>query len=111
MPVEPQQSFQLSATRDLTQGSIPRQIIKLSLPIMGTSFVQMAYNLTDMLWLGHAGSNYVAAVGAASYFTWFGVSVMLIARIGAEVGISQSLGAGNQHKALRFANNIISILF
>lgn len=110
MPVEPQQSFQLSATRDLTQGSIPRQIIKLSLPIMGTSFVQMAYNLTDMLWLGHAGSNYVAAVGAASYFTWFGVSVMLIARIGAEVGISQSLGAGNQQKALRFANNSVSLV-
>jgi len=70
----------------------------------------MAYNLTDMLWLGHAGSNYVAAVGAASYFTWFGVSVMLIARIGAEVGISQSLGAGNQQKALRFANNSVSLV-
>ncbi|NEW84742.1 MAG: MATE family efflux transporter, partial [Mariniphaga sp.] len=73
-------------TKNLTKGSIPRQLIRLSLPIMGTSFVQMAYNLTDMIWLGKVGSDSVAAVGVASFFTWFGVSIMLIARIGAEIG-------------------------
>ena len=35
----------------LTEGSIFKVIIKLALPIIGTSFVQMAYNLTDMIWV------------------------------------------------------------
>jgi len=80
------------------------------LPILGTSFVQMAYNLTDMLWLGRVGSSAVAAVGIASYFTWLGVSLMLIGRIGAEVGVSQSLGAKERFRAERFAVNAVTIV-
>jgi len=80
------------------------------MPILGTSFIQMAYNLTDMLWLGRVGSNAVAAVGIASYFSWIGVSLMLIGRIGAEVGVSQSLGAGNKPKAERFAVNAVTLV-
>ena len=34
---------------DLTSGSIVDKLIKLAIPIMGTSFIQMAYNLTDMI--------------------------------------------------------------
>ena len=80
------------------------------MPILGTSFVQMAYNLTDMLWLGRVGSVAVAAVGIASYFTWLGVSLMLIGRIGAEVGVSQSLGAGNRDRAENFALNAVTLV-
>jgi len=80
------------------------------MPILGTSFVQMAYNLTDMLWLGRVGSNAVAAVGIASYFTWLGVSLMLIGRIGAEVGVSQSLGARDKAGAERFAVNAVTLV-
>ena len=37
---------------NLTEGNITRALTKLALPIMATSFVQMMYNLTDMMWLG-----------------------------------------------------------
>ncbi|MCL4483634.1 MAG: MATE family efflux transporter, partial [Bacteroidetes bacterium] len=70
----------------------------------------MAYNLTDMLWLGRVGSNAVAAVGIASYFSWLGVSLMLIGRIGAEVGVSQSLGARDKPKAELFAVNAVTLV-
>jgi len=100
----------LLETKNLTEGSIPGQLIRLSLPIMGTSFVQMAYNLTDMIWLGRVGSDSVAAVGVASFFTWLGVSIMLIARIGAEVGVSQSLGANDHSAARKFAGNAVSLV-
>jgi len=96
--------------RNLTEGPITNQIVRLTLPILGTSFVQMAYNLTDMLWLGRVGSQAVAAVGIASYFTWLGISLMLIGRIGAEVGVSQSLGAKNKNRAESFAINAISLV-
>jgi putative MATE family efflux protein len=81
------------------------------MPILGTSFVQMAYNLTDMFWLGRVGSEAVAAVGIASYFSWLGVSLMLIGRIGAEVGVSQSLGAQDKSKAELFAVNAVTLVF
>ena len=52
---------------DLTKGPIVQTLIRLALPIMGTSFIQMAYNLTDMIWIGKIGSNAVAAVGTAGF--------------------------------------------
>ena len=53
---------------DLTQGKITEKLVKLSLPIMATSFIQMAYNMIDMIWVGKAGSSAVAAVGTAGFF-------------------------------------------
>lgn len=55
---------------DLLNGSILRGLSRLALPIMMTSFIQMAYNLTDMIWIGRIGSGAVAAVGAAGIYLW-----------------------------------------
>ena len=57
---------------DLVSGNIIGTLITLSLPILGTSFIQMAYNLVDMIWIGKAGSAAVAAIGTAGFFSWFG---------------------------------------
>lgn len=79
-------------SNNLTEGSIARALVKLSLPIMSTSFVQMAYNMTDMIWIGRIGSKAVAAVGTAGFFTWLAMAFILIPKIGAEVGVAQSVG-------------------
>ncbi|WP_199898520.1 MATE family efflux transporter [Prolixibacter bellariivorans] len=98
----------MKQSTDLTYGHIPQQIIKLSVPIMGTSFIQMAYSMIDMIWLGRVGSDAVAAVGAATFFTWLGISLMLITRTGAEVGVSQSLGSGDNKRAISFAQQSLT---
>lgn len=98
----------MKQSTDLTYGHIPQQIIKLSVPIMGTSFIQMAYSMIDMIWLGRVGSDAVAAVGAATFFTWLGISLMLITRTGAEVGVSQALGAGDNKRAIIFAQQSLT---
>lgn len=54
---------------NLTEGRITEKLLKLSLPIMGTSFIQMGYNMIDMIWVGKAGSKAVAAVGTAGFFS------------------------------------------
>jgi len=90
---------------DLTSGPIVKHLLKLAAPTIGASFMQMAYNLTDMFWLGNMGEDAVASVGAASFFTWFGASLMLCTRIGAEIGVSQSLGRKEPFNALRFVHN------
>ncbi len=67
--------------------------------------MQMAYNLTDMIWLGQVGSDAVASVGAAGFYTWLGMSILLVTRIGAEVGVSQSIGRKDPEMAARFARH------
>lgn len=101
----------MTQSLNLTKGSIGKQIIKLSLPVIGTSFIQMAYNMIDMMWLGRIGSEAVAAVGTATFFTWLGISLLLTTRTGAEVGVAQALGAKNSERARQVASHAVLIAF
>ena len=58
----------MTKINDLTQGSISKGIWSMAIPLITASFVQMAYSMTDMLWLGHLGTTSVAAAGAAGFF-------------------------------------------
>ncbi len=55
-----------SSRTDLTQGSLLRNLIQLSLPIMFSNFIQVFYNLTDAFWLGKLGDKAVDAVSVTS---------------------------------------------
>ncbi|MDR1664781.1 MAG: MATE family efflux transporter [Clostridiales bacterium] len=95
--------------RDMTSGGIIRALLSLALPIMGTQFLQMCYNLTDMFWLGRIGSDAVAASGTAGLFMWLSVGFMLIGRVGAEIGVSQSRGRGETDGAFRYSRTALYI--
>lgn len=94
---------------NLTHGHIGATLTKLALPIMGTSFVQMTYNLTDMFWVGKLGSNSVAAVGTAGFFAWFSFSLILLSKIGAEVFVAQHLGKEDEEGAKNYARSAIHL--
>src|SRR5690554_6712552 len=94
---------------NLTYGNISTTLTKLALPIMGTSFVQMTYNLTDMFWVGKLGSNSVAAVGTAGFFSWFSFSLILLSKIGAEVFVAQYLGKEDEEGAQSYARSAIHL--
>ena len=55
----------MSNIKNLTVGRIRNQLFSLALPVMGTSFIQMAYSFTDMAWVGRLGSRQVAALLSA----------------------------------------------
>lgn len=107
----------MQGVKNLTQGPILKQLLNLALPIMATSFVQMAYNLTDMAWLGRLGSKSVAAVGAVSILIWFTSSISLLTKVGSEVTVAQAIGAKRNDEAKVFASHnstialIISIVW
>ena len=67
---------------DLLNGPVFPSLAKLAVPIMATSLVQMAYNLTDMIWIGRIGSNAVASVGAAGMYMWFANGIAVLAKNG-----------------------------
>lgn len=107
----------MTKRRDLTEGNILKGLVALSLPIMGTSFLQMAYNMTDMIWLGRVGGKAVAAAGTAGFYIWLSFAFILISKIGGEIKVSQSIGKKDFESAKEHAktaiqlNIIIAILY
>ena len=101
----------VSNTCDLTQGGIFKKLLQVAVPIMGTQLMQMAYNLTDMFWLGRMQNSVtaVAASGLAGMFLWLGVALMMIGRMGAEIGTSQNLGRSNTDTARGYAQDSTGI--
>nr|WP_255489430.1 MATE family efflux transporter [Dysgonomonas sp. 216] len=84
-------------------------MLKLALPLMGTSFVQMAYNLMAMFWVGRLGSEAEATIGAIGMLLWLSSTIAILAMIGSEVSVGQSLGARKNRRALLFASHSTTI--
>lgn len=77
---------------DLTKDNIRKSLIVLSIPLTLTAFVQIAYTLVDMVWIGRIGSNAVAAVGVSYFLAWIAEALSLISKIGGGVYASQAYG-------------------
>lgn len=99
----------MQGTKNLTSGPIHRQLFNLAVPIMGTSFVQMAYSLTDMAWVGRLGSESVAAIGSVGILTWMTNSISLLNKVGSEVSVGQSIGAQNASDARSYASHNLTL--
>ena len=84
---------------NLLKGDIFSALLKMALPLMGTAFVQMAYSLVDLMWLGRLSTGAVAAVGTCSFLVWIAQSITLIAKTGISVGLSQAYGKGDSKSA------------
>ena len=94
---------------NLLEGSIFSSLMKLALPIMGTSLIQMAYNLTDMIWIGRIGANAVAAVGSAGMYMWLSNGISTLAKMGGQVRVGQSIGSQNKKDAAQYASATIQL--
>lgn len=94
---------------DLTEGSILSKLIKLSLPIIGTSFIQMAYNLTDVIWLGRTGPATVTAVTTAGFFLWLLMSIFYCTKSGTEALVSQAVGKKDMTVARQVSENALTV--
>lgn len=94
---------------DLTKGPILKGLVMMALPIMGTSFIQMAYNLTDMIWIGFLGSNAVAAVGIAGFFIWLSQAFIFLGKTGTEIKVAQATGGHLNDRAEEIARAGIHI--
>lgn len=92
---------------DLLHGKILPSLTSLALPIMATSMVQTAYNLTDMAWIGSVGSHAVTSVGAAGMYTWLSGGVVTLARMGGQVKVAHSLGRNSTEEAAEYAGGAI----
>lgn len=106
-----------AGVRNLTEGPIFKTLLKLALPLMGTSFLQMAYTLMAMSWVGRLGTEThpeiatkaEAAIGSIGMILWFTSSIGYMAMIGAEVAVGQSIGARKMRLATAYASSSTTI--
>lgn len=99
----------MKGTKNLTQGPILRQLFALAMPIMATSFIQMAYSLTDMAWVGRLGSEAVATIGSVGILAWMSNSIALLNKVGSEVSVGQAIGMQDEQAARGFASHNITM--
>jgi len=83
------------------------KLVLIAAPMMATQVFQMVYNLIDMFFLGRISVDAVAAAGSAGMYLWLAVAFFIIGQLGAEIGVSQSIGKGDGLAARRFAKNAI----
>ena len=94
---------------NLTEGGIVEKLVKIAIPIMATSFIQIAYNLIDMMWVGKNGSNSVAAVGTAGFYPWLAMAFVMFSKIGGEVKVAQSMGEKNTKEVKSYIKSSIEL--
>lgn len=89
---------------DLTKGNVFNVLTRLSIPIMGSSLLQFAYGLIDMLWVGNLGSNAITVVGSSSFFIGLGYSINAIVVIGTGIKVAHSIGERNETNTKEYIN-------
>ncbi len=96
---------------DLLEGNIRQALILLALPIIGTNFIQMSYNLIDIIWVGKLGSNAVAAVGTAGLIINLGYAIGSLFITGTTIKISHCIGSKDNNKAKGYMEIGIILMF
>ena len=89
---------------DLTKGKVTSVILALAIPIMGSSLLQFAYNIIDMIWVGGLGSDAVASVGSVSFFTGLGYAINALVVVGTGIKVSHSIGEKNELNVKKYIN-------
>ena len=101
---------------DLTQGRVVSVLMTLALPIMGSSVLQLTYNLVDMLLVGALGSEAVASIGTSSFLIGIANSLQACVVISTGILVSHAIGrqdfeAQKKYLSVGFRLNLIVGLF
>lgn len=98
--------------KDFTKGSIYKALIKLALPIIASSVLNMTYNLIDIFWVGSLGKGAISSVATAGFYINLGYSILALAFVGGGILVSHSLGSQNNDEAISCGENtiVLSIL-
>ena len=101
-----------AATRDMTTGSIVRQIILFSLPLMLGNIFQMMYNTVDSIVVGNfVGKEALAAVGSTTMIVNMLVFFFNGFSVGAGVVIAQHFGARDPERLHSAVETTVAVTF
>lgn len=72
-----------------------KELILLALPVIASSFLSIAYNFINVIFVGKLGSDAVAAVGSAGFFMHLSWGISTLFTVGAGIKVSHALGSKN----------------
>ena len=87
------------ATRDLTTGSIPRNLLFLAWPATVNGSLRMVDQLADLVWAGFFGSLAIAGLGVAQQWSGMAVTARQGMDTGMRVMVSRAMGTGDTRLA------------
>lgn len=97
-------------TRDLTKGSILKNIAVFSLPFLLSFFLQTFYGMADLFIVGQFNGTYVSdAVAVGSQFMHFLTMIIVGLSVGSTVAIGHSVGAGDRKRVSVEIGNTITL--
>jgi putative MATE family efflux protein len=99
--------------RDWTQGSIFRNLLSLSWPMVVGNSLNMMGPTIDMIWVGKLGSSSIAGVGVSGMVVMLANALTMGLYTGLRAMVARFVGAGNAEEANHVAQQalIISIAF
>lgn len=87
----------MSISNDLTKGSITKQLVKFSTPLILSSLLQSIYGMVDMIIAGrYIGSAGLSAVNNSSTIMLFITQILMGISTGGNILTSQYFGAGDR---------------
>jgi len=97
--------------RDLTTGSIPRQLVTFALPLLAGSAIQCAYTLVNRIWVGQfLGPEALAAITVTMQVTFVLVALANGLTMGSSILVSQFVGARNWEAVRRVVQSSVLLI-
>ena len=90
-------------TKDLTRGSIPRNLWFLSWPQIAESFLSVVDQLADLIWAGRIGFQAIAGLGVAQTF----LMLLMTARMGLDAGMRSMISRAVGARQVAHANHVM----
>lgn len=95
---------------DLTQGSVTRQLLRFTLPLMLANIFQVGYNLVDMFFVGqYAGTEALSAVSIAGNITMLMFFCFMGIAVGGQIYVAQTVGSGKLDELGRIVGNSLTL--
>jgi putative MATE family efflux protein len=98
---------------DLTSGSITKSIFYLAGPAVGTMFLETAFSLANIFWVGKLGAVSLAAVISSTILIWINYSLAGTISVGVTALVARSVGAKdfNQASSVSRQGYLFAVIF
>ena len=95
--------------RDWTKGSVVKNLLSLSWPMMVSQSLNMMGPTIDMIWVGRLGAAAIAGVGVSGQAVMLANSVMMGLTMGARALVARYIGAGDPDGARHVARQAFAV--
>ena len=100
-----------SIEKNLTEGSVVKQLILFALPFMLSNLIQSLYNVADMLIVGnYSGTIGISGVNIGGQVTFILTNIIIGLTVGGTIIIGQYLGAGDRDGMRETISTLLTFL-